>query len=127
MEIIRSPFTRRQLECLNSYGYETYATVSGASAALLEKCVFDGATVFDSKGMQGANSFLTGKTTDSRGSPLAMFAAFRSFAVNDVHFLFSCFCCFQPGEAERGGYTSRDNPILLKYGTPAFDSIAFRP
>jgi hypothetical protein len=99
--------------------------LTGKNMARASGGTLDGARSFVANGFQAAEIHVSDPKLSDAGSAGQTFSVRRSVIAGDAHFLFRFNCRYQSWEAENGGYTSRDNPLLLEYGLPSLDSAAF--
>jgi hypothetical protein len=126
MGISRSALTTRDLDLVKIIGFNNYTILIGTATSMASSCRFDDIENISADGCQGADIFMTEKKDKGGNSGLTLFGVMRNIFVENNHFIFSCFCSYPDREAEKGSFTSRDNPFTGKFGFPAFDSIRFR-
>jgi hypothetical protein len=124
IEMSRSPLpagssgTRKDIMRLTRLSGSGIASAAGAS--------FDGVVPVAVKGCAAADSFFTMTAPDADGKMSRTFTVLRSVYAGKALYAFSCLHSFPAAVAEERGYTSKRNPIILEWGFPLLNSIAFR-
>jgi hypothetical protein len=123
-----------ETEFISQHGHESFLETLGRSTAGAVG-VFDGADLFSFKGNPAADIFIHDESgqdgeddeagRDGREEDQAAFVLLRPVFKGSHILTFTCLYVCLRADAEKAGYTSRDNPAVGKYFRPFLDSLEF--